>query len=541
VTIPATRPNTWAPLRHAFFRNLWLAGLVSNLGTFMHTVGAAWTVTELSSSPTVVSLVQTAWTVPGFALALLAGALADVLDRRRLIIVTQLGSAAIAAALGVLELTNTLDVPLLLALTFALSTAGTLAAPAFMALTPDLIPRDQLPSALGLNSISMNVAQSAGPALAGLLIALAGPGAVFVANAVSFVGVMVVLQSYRPAATESLAAEHVAAAVRTGVRYFRNSPRLQVLAARLVLSLTVTSALLALLPVVARTRLDAGAAAFGVLSAAGGLGAVAAVWVLPRASARWSPDIVAVGAAATWSVGTAVFASTRSMPIAASGLALAGAGSMATMNVVFSMYTMSLPSWVRGRASSVAMLVVWLGASVGAVGWGAMASALGSRTTLTIAACAHSAVTAVAAFALRLGPRQTVDTTPVSWAMPEMQLPPEPEAGPVKVTVEWRIDPTRVDDFAEAMRPVRRQRQRDGGYNWGLFHDLEDPGRLVESFVVTTWAEHERQHHRSIAADADEQAAARALLVGDGPVVHHLIAAQPPRTARVRNERSAKR
>jgi MFS family permease len=525
---PST-PSSWSPLRINVFRNLWLAGLVSNLGTFMHTVGAGWSITELASSPTVVSLVQSAWTVPGFLLALLAGALADVLDRRRLITATQLASVAIAGALGVLDLTGALDVPLLLGLTFLLSTAGTLAAPAFMAVTPELVPRDQLPAALGLNSISMNVAQSLGPALAGALIAVAGPGAVFIANAVSFVGIVGVVRTYRPASDDSLPAEHVAAAMRTGIRYFRNSPRLQVLATRVVLSLTVTSALLALLPVVARSRLDVSAGQFGLLAAAGGIGAVLAVVTLPRANARLSPDTVVCVAAALWSAGASLVAITTSLSVALAGLALAGAGSMATMNVVFSMYTMILPSWVRGRASSVAMLVIWLGASIGSIGWGAMASALGVRTTLLVAAGVHLVATAVATFALRLGPRQAVDISPVSWAMPAMQLPPSPDAGPVKVTIEWHIDPAQLASFSSAMQPVRRQRLRDGGYNWGLFHDLEQPGRVVESFTVSTWAEHERQHHRSIAADESEQAVARTFLVADKPVVHHLIAAPTPR------------
>lgn len=524
----------WSPLRVQLFRSLWIAGLVSNIGTFMHTVAAGWAVTDLTTSPTVVSLVQSAWTVPGFLLALLAGALADVLDRRKLIIATQLTSVLIAAALGVLELTDSLTVPLLLLFTFLLSTAGTMAAPAFMAVTPELVERAELSKAIGLNSISTNIAQSAGPAVAGLVIALAGPGAVFLTNAASFLGIVIVVRHWRPVRDTSLPAEHIGAAMRTGIRYVRNSPRLQLLATRVVLALTVTSSLAALLPVVARSRLDASAGQFGLLSTASGVGAVAAVWLLPRFNKIAPPDAVVCAAAGAWAAGTVMFASASSLPLALGGLALTGAGVMATMNVVFSMYTMLLPSWVRGRASSVAMLVIWLGASAGAIGWGALASATTPSTALTAAAIAHVAITLMATIFLRIGRQESVDITPTVWGMPELQLPPTDDAGPVLITVDWHIDPADIDAFADAMVPIRRQRSRDGAYGWGLFHNLESPGHMVEVYSVSTWAEHERQHHRAIASDEKEQAAARALLVTDDITVHHHIAParRPPRRRR---------
>lgn len=513
----------WSPLRVTIFRSLWIAGLVSNLGTFMHLVAVGWAITSLTSSPTVVSLAQAAWTVPGFLLALLAGAFADVVDRRRLIIVTQACSMVCAAVLGSLELSGRLTVTELLVLTFLLSSAMTMSAPAFMALTPELVERDQLPAAIGLNSISSNIAQSLGPALAGIVIAASGPGAVFLVNAVSFLGIVIVVRAYHPAESVPLPAEHIVAAMRTGAAYFLNSPRLQVLAARVVLALTATSALSALLPIIARKQLHASAGQFGLLSTAMGVGAVAAVWLLPRVNRRTTPDVVVIGASLVWAVGAATFAWTHSMPVALLGLTLAGAGTMATMNVVFSMYTTLLPAWVRGRASSVAMLVVWLGASVGAVGWGTLGSAVGVRSALAIAALAHIVATAIASVVLRLGTREPPDITPIVWAMPEPQVAPGPADGPVLVTIEWRIDPANAEQFTAAMAPIRRMRRRDGATGWGLFHDIEDPGRVLETFTVATWAEHERQHHRSVAGDAATQQPARSLVIDDGPHVRHLI------------------
>ncbi len=397
----------------------------------MHLVAVGWAITSLTSSPTVVSLAQAAWTIPGFLLALLAGAFADVVDRRRLIVVTQACSMLCAGALGALEFSGRLTVAELLVLTFLLSSAMTMSAPAFMALTPELVERDQLPAAIGLNSISSNIAQSFGPALAGLVIAASGPGAVFVVNAASFLGIVVVVRAYRAADSVTLPAEHIVAAMRTGAAYFMNSPRLQVLAARVVLALTATSALSALLPIIARTQLHASAGQFGLLSTAMGVGAVVAVWLLPRVNRRTTPDAVVIGASAAWAAGAATFASAHSLPIGLVGLALAGAGTMATMNVVFSMYTTMLPAWVRGRASSVAMLVIWLGASVGAVGWGTLGSAVGVRSAQVIAALAHIVVTVIASIVLRLGSREAPDITPVAWAMPELQVPPGSADGPV--------------------------------------------------------------------------------------------------------------
>jgi len=253
-------------LRRSVFRSLWIASLVSNLGTIMHTVGAGWAITSLTTSPAIVSLAQTAWTVPGFLFALLAGALADVVDRRRVIIATQACGMTVAAALGVLEVSGHLDVPLLLLGTFLLSVALTLSAPAFMALIPELVAPEELPQAIGLNAIAYNAPQSLGPALAGALIAVSGPGAVFFVNAVSFLGIVFAVRAYRPTNVASSSDETIRGAMRTGLRYFADHRSLQRFALRIMLAFTVTSAVTALLPVFARQRLHVAAGAFGLLA-----------------------------------------------------------------------------------------------------------------------------------------------------------------------------------------------------------------------------------------------------------------------------------
>lgn len=395
----------WSPLRARLFRNLWLASLVSNVGTVMHTVGASWASTELTTSPTLIGLVQTAWAVPGFLVALPAGALADVVDRRRLMIATQLVAMALAAGLGALYVADALVMWVLLAFTFVLSIVLTLAAPVFMAVTPELVDRSELGKAIGLNVISTNIAQSLGPAFAGVIIAIAGAGAVFVVNAVSFLGILFVARTYRPHLDAAHAPEPVGSAVRTGLQYFWRTPRLRPLAGRIALSMLCTSALLALMPVVARRQLDVGAAQFGLLSAAIGVGAVGAVWLLPRLSLRFRPDSVVLAASGCWAAGAVIVGLTHSLPAAMLGLALGGGGSMATLNVVFTKYTELLPSWVRGRASSMMMLMVWLGTSIGATAWGSLASATTAGTSLVVAAVVHVTITSAASTWLRIEPR----------------------------------------------------------------------------------------------------------------------------------------
>ncbi len=392
-TLPAPT-SPWSPLRVTVFRNLWLAALVSNIGTTMHTVGAAWAMTDLSDSPTVVSLVQTAWAVPGFLVAIPAGAFADVIDRRRLILVSQIGSMCFAAILGLLAVTDQLEVPSLLIGTFVLSIVMTMSGPAFMALIPELVEPRELTQAIGLNNIAYNGSQSVGPALAGVIIAIAGPGAVFLINAASFLGIVVVMWRFRPARPGPTSDEPMWHAMKTGVTYFAGRRILSRYAIRIALAFLATSSMVALLPVVARQQLDATSAQFGIMSAAFGIGAVVAVWALPPLKLRFGPDALVFGAATLWSAGAVMVALTGWVPLATVGVLCTVIGTMAAMNIVYSMFMLMLPNWIRGRASSVVMLTVWLGTSIGTVVWGAVADAAGIRTALLVAAVVHLAATA---------------------------------------------------------------------------------------------------------------------------------------------------
>jgi len=393
---PSVGSGPWSPLRIKVYRSLWIAGLVSNVGTFTHLLGAGWSMTTMSRSPTLSSLVQASWAVPGFLLALHAGAIADRFDRRRVIMATQLAALAVAAALGAIELTDQMTPTLLLIGTFFESVALTFAAPAFMALTPELVGLRNLAQAIGLDAISRNAAQAVAPALAGVLIAASGPGAVFMFNAVSFIGVVVVARAYCPPGRSTARRDLGPGAIRAGLRHVTADAGLRNAALQLAALSASGAALAAVLPLVARGRLNVSPVGFGLLAAGLGIGSVVAVWGLSRIRSASFPARAVVASAVTWSVGTALFAISTRVWMGVPALFLSGAGAMGALSTLFSNYTLRLPNWVRGRASALAMLMVWLGVSTGAFAWGAIASKVGLQSVLLIAALCNIVVAVVA-------------------------------------------------------------------------------------------------------------------------------------------------
>jgi len=517
--------SPWAPLRIKIFRWLWIAGLVSNVGTYMHNVGASWLVGELTRSPTTVALLQTVYAAPGFIFALVAGALADVVDKRKMLITTQLVMLSCAALLGALTLSHNVNVGWLLGLTFVISVGGTFNMPPWSSITPEVVPRDILLPAIALNSVSGNVAQSLGPAVAGVIIAAAGPGAVFIVNAASFLAVVVVVWAWRrEAPVTALPAEHVGSAVRSGVRYVVHSPALLMVLVRVAFVVAFTSALAALLPILARTHMHASASQFGLLEASLGAGAVAIAVVLPRLRRLIGTDGLVVAGSLLGGAGLIIVAVATSVSLACVGLAIAGAGQLTAMTTLFAAYQGVLPAWVRGRGLAVVMLIVWVVTSPMAVVWGAIAGA--SSAPMSVGAAGAGLIVAGLALApiIHVSHMDREDVTPMPTMLDLTACEPAPTDGPVLVTIEWTVDPARVDEFAEAMRPVHRLRRRDGAIRWGLFEDVARPGRMLESFEVASWAEHERQHGRATAADAVAQESARSMLIDGDPVVTHLVA-----------------
>jgi MFS family permease len=517
--------NPWAPFRRPMFRALWTASLASNLGTWIQNVGAAWLMTSLAPEPLIVSLVQVASSLPFFLLAIPAGALADVVDRRRLTLWALGWLTAVTALLAGLAFADLTGPGALLAFTFAIGVGSALLGPALAAIIPDLVPRDEIQSAVSLNGISMNVARAAGPAIGGLVVAAAGVGATFALNAASFLAVWVVLQRWRPAPLErKLPPEDLFGAMRAGVRYVRHSPALHTVLARTGTFVLPASAVWALLPLYARGELGLGAAGYGVLLGFFGAGAVICGLFLPRLRSRFGAERVVTAAAFGFALSQLALGRFPSFAAAAAALLVAGATWLSTFSTLTAAAQMSLPSWVRARGLATHMLVLFGGLAAGSAAWGAIAGAVGVRQSFELAAVAV-ALGRAASWRSVLRDDAGLDLAPATrWPDPEIVRTFEPDRGPALVTVEYQIDPADAEPFARAMRALRSIRLRDGAIRWGLWDDVAQNGRFLESFVVESWLEHLRQHERITAADRAVQAIAHAFHRGSGPPhVRHFV------------------
>lgn len=517
--------SAWAPLQHRVFRMLWIASVASNIGSWMHEVGAGWLMTSLAPSPLMVALVQAAASMPVFLLALPAGALADIVDRRRYLIASQVWMLAAAATLGGLTLAGLTTAPLLLLFTFALGIGKAMMMPAWGAIVPEVVPRADLQAAVGLNSMGINVARAVGPAVAGVIVAAAGPGAVFVLNAASFLAVIVALKRWqRPLAPSDLPAERLAGAIRAGLRYARHAPELRAVLARALAFFVFASASWALLPLIVRQELHSGPGTYGIFLGCLGLGAIAGALLLPHLHTRASRDRLVAGATVLYAA--AMLALAHSGNVIAAGVAMLLTG-LAWISVVSSLMTAAqtaLPAWVRARGLAL-FWVVFMGAmAAGSTLWGQIASWAGIPDALSIAA-----VGAVVGIALtrrfRIGRHDIADLSPsLDWPTPIAAAGLEADHRPAMVTVEYRIDPAQAEPFTEAMRLVGRIRRRDGAFMWELFRDVEDPARMVECFMIESWLEHLRQHERATVSDRHVLERARAFHLGDAPPrVTHLV------------------
>jgi MFS family permease len=518
-----------APLRHQTFRALWLASVASNVGTWMHDTSAGWLMVSLAPSPVMVALMQTAATAPFFLLALPGGALADILDRRRLLLATQAWMLLAAAALGVLTLLGRITPGTLLLLTFVLGVGNAMNAPVWQAIVPELVPRAELPAAVTLGSLSFNVARAVGPTLGGLLFAAVGPGTVFLLNAASFLAVILVVAEWRreaPAAT--LPAEEVVGAIRAGARYARHAAPLRAVLARCALFVPAASALWALLPLVGRQALGLGAVGYGTLLGCLGGGAIVAAWLLPRGAGRVTSDRLLGGGALVFALVTVLLGILRAPVAVGAVLLVGGAAWTACMSTLTVAAQTAVPGWVRARALAIGMLTVQGGLAAGSLVWGTLAAHLGMPAAF---ACAAAALV-LGVVAGRRWPIEglaKLDLTPtLHWAAPVVVGEVDRDEGPVLVTIEYTIDPARADDFLRAVHAMHPLRRRDGAIRWGVYRDAEDPRRYVETFVAPSWIEHLRHHERVTVADREIEAVTRAFQVDGTPVrVRHHLWSEP--------------
>jgi MFS family permease len=520
--------SSWTPLSQPLFRWLWLASIVSNVGTWMQNVGAAWLMTSLAPSALMVALVQTATYLPVFILGIPAGAVADIVDRRKLLILTQAWMLLAAAILGGMTIAGVVGPWSLLWLTFALGLGSTMNAPAWQAIIPELVPRSDIPAAIALNSVGFNLARAAGPALGGLAVATMGAGGAFILNAVSFIAVIAVLYFWQraPEYTTTLT-ETVGSAMTAGLRYVRFAPAMHGVLWRSGSFVIAASGLWALLPILARVELHSESTGYGLMLGCLGVGSILGAFLVARLRRWMSPEILVTVATVAFGLSNIALAYLERFSLVAVALLVGGAGWMIANSTLNTAAQTSLPAWVRARALSVYLLVFQSAMALGGVIWGVMATRFGLRTTLLVAGISLLVV-AAATFHLRLHSSAEADVAPSAhWPEPHLLDPPDLEQGPVLVQMEYQIAPDLGREFAQAMQPVGQIRRRDGAIRWSLWEDAAEPGRYIETFVVANWAEHLRQHERITVADRAFEEKASSYHVGPAPPrVTHLISAR---------------
>ena len=524
--LEASSPPAASPLTNATYRSLWLATIFANIGSCMEDVTAGWLMTSLSSSPLPVALVQAANMLPIALLSLPSGALADIVDRRRLLLFAQFWGMAAGAILFVATLTGGIDAELLLALTFLSSCASALSIPALQAITSEIIPRSSLAHTVTLAGISNNIARIAGPALGGLLIALAGAEWVFLANCLSMLGVVWVLRRWRTTATAGpLPPEHLMGAIKAGFRYVHSSDELHSLMIRTLAFFLCASALWSLLPLIGRKQLGLGPAGYGLMVTCIGAGAICAALSLTRLRrslsanqlSQWSSMLLAV------SVGGAAVAD--DLAIALACMIAAGFGWNVMTANLHSTALLQAASWAKARAFGIYLMVFQGSMAAGALLWGTLATEIGVSYSLLAAAALLAASTLLASiYPLIIDPDRNLDPSR-HWPDPILYQPIDDGDGPVLITIEYEIDPARSDEFARRLHLLRAIRLRDGAMRWRYWRDVSHRALFFETFIVASWLEHLRQHERVTEADRSIQAKVNELHVGRSrPLVRHWIA-----------------
>jgi MFS family permease len=527
-TDATSAPSVWAPLRIGAFRALWFAQLGSMLGVWMQTVGAQWMLVEAPDSAALVALVQVATTLPMLLFALPAGALADIMDRRRLLVAVQLFQLAVGAGLSVLTALDLMPPALLLTFTFLLGSCLAATLPAYQVVVQELVPRDQVRAVASLGGVAVNGARAVGPALAGVLLAQVGPSVVFAVTAVAaFVFVVALTVTGRPPPDAALPPERFASALRAGGRYVRNSPAVRRMLLRVFLFVLPGSALWALLPVVADQLLDSGSAGYGLLLGTLGAGAVLGAAVLPPIGARLSQNQVLVVSGLLYAGSLLACVTVSNLFVLAVLLVPAGMAWLFVLMGITGALQVFLPGWVRARGLSMFNVVFAGSQAVGSLLWGVVAQWFGLVPTFVSAAV----VMAVGAATVRIRPLPDVAdwdrSSAVYWPEPELAYEPDPRAGPVLVTVRYVVPREHEAEFIEAMEQVRLSRLRTGATSCTLYRDGADPTTFVQVAQYPTWEEHLRQHTgRLTGTDREREERANALAIEE-PEGAHLFPAHP--------------
>lgn len=507
-----------APLRYAAFRQIWLASLLSNLGILIRGVGAAWAMTEMTSSADKVALVQTATTLPVMLIALPAGAIADMHDRRLVALVALSIALCGVTALTALQWHGLATPNRLLVLCFVVGSGVALMNPAWQSSVSEQVPADTLPAAVTLNGISFNIARSFGPAIGGIVVAAAGAVAAFALNALLYLPLIIALFLWKRVAEKSrLPREQLIRAIVSGVRYIANSPSIKIVMIRAMATGAIGSSITALMPLVARDLIHGGAQTYGILLGAFGLGAVVGAISIGEVRKRLSGE--AAIRACMLSMGGAIAAVAMSREPVLTVAALVAAGAMWLM--AFTLFDigvqLSAPRWVAGRSLAAYQAAYSGGIAIGSWGWGRLTDAAGVKIALLVSA-ALMLLSPFLGLWLRM-PRIAVggEDTEVL-ADPEVRLPLTDRSGPLVVAIEYRVALENARAFHSVMQDVQLSRQRNGAYGWSVARDITDPELWIERYHCPTWLDYLRQRNRWTQSDRALDHQAMTFHIGANPV-----------------------
>jgi MFS family permease len=519
------RATTLAPFRSRTFTKIWSASLVSNFGSLIQTVGASWLMTSLAASPDLVALVQAATTLPIMLLALPSGAIADIWDRRVIMIIAQTAMLLVSITLAVMTFLGYLTPWSLLTMTFLIGCGTALYAPAWQSSVGEQVAREHIPAAVALNTMSYNLARTAGPALGGVIVAVAGAPASFVVNALTYIGLLLTLATWKREKVKShLPPETMLLAMSTGLRYSRLSPGIRAVLLRGFVLGTAGSAIWALMPLVAKDLLHGGPLVYGLLYGTFGVGAVCGALISAAARQRLKNETLVRVGTIGFALMVAISAFSPWIPLTMFGFVIGGASWVLMLSTFNITVQMSSPRWVAGRSLAIYQMVVFGGLAIGSWIWGELAESHG----LVVALAASSVILALSVVLGFTAPLPQTESLNLASARDQLNVTPKvevgPESGRVITTVTYQVATDDHAAFVEAMQEVRRIRRRDGARRWMLMQDMTAPELWVERFHSPSWVEHVRRYHRFTVTDQEIERRALAFHRGaEPPRIRHLL------------------
>ena len=520
--------STLKLFKNQTFRMLWVAALASNFGGLVQAVGAAWLMTSLTSSQSMVALVQSSVTLPIMVFSLLAGVFADNYDRRTVMLIAQSFMLVVSVILAFLAFQGLLSPWLLLTFTFLIGCGTALHNPSWQASMGDIVPREDLSAAVSLNSMGFNLMRSVGPAAGGAIVALAGAAAAFTVNTLSYVGIISALWMWKPAVPKrQLPRERMGSAISAGLLYVAMSPNILKVIFRGFLFGLSAIATLALLPLIVREVLLGSAFIYGVLLGCFGMGAVGGALMNARLRARFQNEWIARAAFTAFAIASVTLGLSMSAVLSGAALMLAGASWVITLSLFNVTIQLSTPRWVVGRAIALYQTGTFGGMAAGSWTWGVIAEGFGADRSMIVAA-ALLILGALVGLRVPIPDFTDLNLSPLNgFTEPPLRLDLKPRSGPIMIMIDYEIRQKDMPEFLEAMTTRRRIRIRDGAQQWALLRDLENPDIWTETYHVPTWVEYVRHHERRTQADAESYELLLKLHCGaTRPKVHRMIERQ---------------